>query len=52
MNFSYIVKYKFINNNRIYESGVFNNFSDAMYYQGEIIKKHKNKLEYCIYEKV
>ena len=52
MDYHYIVKYKFINDNKIYESGVFYSFSNAMHYRGEILKKYKNKLEYCIYEKI
>lgn len=45
----YIVEYQFIDTLEIV-SKEFENFIDAMKYQGSIIKKYKNKLNYCIYK--
>lgn len=44
-----IVEYKFINEDEIY-SYSFENSINAMRFQAEILKKYKNKLEYCIYK--
>lgn len=43
------VKYKFINEQEIVIKE-FDNFLDALKFQGDIITMYKNKLEYCIYE--
>lgn len=45
----YIVEYQFTDNLEIVQKE-FNNFIDAMKYQGEILKKYKNKINYCIYK--
>ena len=45
----YIVEYQFVDNCDIITK-MFDNFLQAMKYQGEILKKHKNKLNYCIYK--
>lgn len=45
----YIVEYQFINDYEIITKK-FNDFLGAMKYQGEIVKKYKNKLNYCIYK--
>lgn len=50
---TYIVKYAFCNDSNVYKKQ-FNNFIDAMRFQGDIVKKYKNNrkksLQYCIYE--
>ena len=45
----YYVEYQFIDTLEIVTKE-FDNFIDAMKYQGEILKKYKNKLNYCIYK--
>lgn len=45
----YIVEYQFTDSLEIV-SKEFNDFLQALKYQGEILKKYKNKLNYCIYK--
>lgn len=45
----YTVEYQFTDNLKIVQKE-FNDFIDAMKYQGEILKKYKNKINYCIYK--
>jgi hypothetical protein len=45
----YIVEYQFADSLEIV-SKEFNDFLQALKYQGEILKKYKNKLNYCIYK--
>lgn len=45
----YIVEYQFIDSLEIIRKE-FDDFMQAMKYQGEILKKYKNKLNYCIYK--
>lgn len=45
----YIVEYQFADTLEIV-SKEFDDFVKAMNYQGDILKKYKNKLNYCIYK--
>lgn len=45
----YIVEYQFTDTLEIVQKE-FTDFISAMKYQGEILKKYKNKLNYCIYK--
>ena len=45
----YIVEYQFTDTLEVV-SKEFDNFIQAMKYQGEILKKYKNRLNYCIYK--
>lgn len=45
----YIVEYQFSDTLEVV-SKEFDNFLMAMKYQGEILKKYKNRLNYCIYK--
>ena len=45
----YIVEYQFADTLEIV-SKEFDDFLQAMKYQGEILKKYKNRLNYCIYK--
>ena len=45
----YVVEYQLIDNLDII-SKEFTDFVKAMKYQAEIVKKYKNKLNYCIYK--
>ena len=45
----YIVEYQFADTLEVF-SKEFTDFIQAMKYQGEILKKYKNRLNYCIYK--
>lgn len=45
----YIVEYQFTDTLEIV-SKEFNDFLQALNFQGEILKKYKNKINYCIYK--
>lgn len=45
----FIVEYKFINETDVITKS-FTDIISAMRFQGEIVKKYKSKLEYCIYK--
>lgn len=45
----YIVEYQFTETLEIIQKE-FNNFIQALEFQGKILEKYKNKLNYCIYK--
>ena len=45
----YIVEYQFTDTLEIVSKD-FDDFLQAIKYQGEILKKYKNKLNYCVYK--
>ena len=45
----YIVEYQFIDTLEIIQKE-FNDFISAMNFQASVLKKYKNKLNYCIYK--
>lgn len=45
----YIVEYQFTDTLEVV-SKEFDDFIKAMQYQAEVLKKHKNRLNYCIYK--
>lgn len=45
----YIVEYQFNDTLEVVQKE-FNDFISAMRFQGSILKKYKNKLNYCIYK--
>lgn len=45
----YVVEYQFTDTLEVV-SKEFDDFLQAMKYQGEILKKYKNRLNYCIYK--
>lgn len=46
---NYKVEYRFINSNEVVIKE-FNDIISAMKFQEQIVKKYKNKLDYCIYK--
>ena len=49
MEKKYIVEYQFTETLQVVRKE-FTDFIQAMHFQGEILKKYKNKLNYCIYK--
>lgn len=45
----YVVEYQFTDTLEVV-SKEFDDFLQAMKYQGEILKKYKNRLNYCVYK--
>ena len=45
----YVVEYRISDTGEVVKSEPFENFIDAMQYQGNILKKMKNKIDYCKY---
>ena len=45
----YVVEYRTSDTGEVVKSEPFENFIDAMQYQGNILKKMKNKIDYCKY---
>lgn len=45
----YIVEYQFTDTLEVF-SKEFDDYLKAIRYQGEILKKYKNRLNYCIYK--